>query len=511
MHYPMHSNGSFGPDQMNLPHSHTALPPPPVQQLYMYPPPPPPHPASAQLTTMPGGTTQSFTNPSCLYPFSQGETQAACERLQSQQFYCHLPPVSMLPPPPPLPPGIRSPGQALPNPFHPLPSFPLRSLEPPGMPLPPPPPRTSSPLVADTTCHKPEAAKNVCDSVSLNGVALDHEGPVVEDAGSSKESSIHCDESSSPHDVKTEHDPDIEMEDDITLPEDENCQSQPFDYGSDQFPSTCLKTEQPLQGTANGSRPSFPLTYSRRAKIKPQCSLGDMYDPFVDSFEPASVKLECVQEHEPANGSYNVVKESISPNRPVNVVEKNEGGGDKQALSESDMTARVSVSSNKPPEVEENTTENDIKLVVSEDNNEFGENADSGREGNSHETDTPNSHDDNLKILDANNSIHEDDRSRTRKKSEGDPKEKDSSRSMKLFKVVLTKFVKDLLKPSWRQGNMSKEAFKTIVKRVVEKVSNSMEGRHIPKSRAKIDRYIDSSRHKLTKLVMGYVDKYVKS
>ncbi|CAM8936958.1 unnamed protein product [Rhodiola kirilowii] len=56
---------------------------------------------------------------------------------------------------------------------------------------------------------------------------------------------------------------------------------------------------------------------------------------------------------------------------------------------------------------------------------------------------------------------------------------------------------------------MSKEAFKTIVKKTVEKVSGAMKGHRYPKSQAKINHYIDSSERKLTKLVMGYVDKYV--
>ncbi|VVB17552.1 unnamed protein product [Arabis nemorensis] len=474
------------------------------------------------------GTSQSYTHPSYIYPSSQGEAQTAPG--SSQQFHCHLPPVSMLPPPPPLPPGTMPPGQ----PSFPL-SFPIRKLEPPGRPLPPPPPRSSLPIIADTACDKPEAAKLVCESVSLNGIALDHEGPVVEDAGSSKESSIHCGESSPPLEKAEDGsplctDPDIEMEDDITLPENENYPSQPLNCGSYQVRGEYVKTEQPPsqhnlvetnsitgntvnfqieplgsksyaqihQDTDDGSRQASSSPYSGRAKIVPECGLGYMYDPFVDSFEPVSVKLDCVQELEPANDSYNVPKASISSNRPLNMGENNQGV-DKQALSGSDMTARVSVSSKKPPDVEENTTGNDIGAVVSGDNDEFGENAENGR-GNSHETGTPNSHNDN--VLEGDN---------TRKKSRENPKEKDPSRSMKLFKVVLTKFVKDLLKPSWKQGNMSKEAFKTIVKRAVEKVSNSMEGRHIPKSRAKIDRYIDTSQQKLTKLVMGYVDKYVKA
>uniref|UniRef100_A0A1J3FZ20 Zinc finger CCCH domain-containing protein 55 n=1 Tax=Noccaea caerulescens TaxID=107243 RepID=A0A1J3FZ20_NOCCA len=533
MHFPMYSNETFNlspengpPNQIHLPHlrqnhaSHAASlhppphPPPAVQQAYMYPLPPPPPGSSApqsQLITMPG-TTQSY-----LYPSSQG--------VSSERFYSHLPPVSMLPPPPPLPPGT-------------IPSFPLRSLEPPGMPLPPPPPplRSSS----SSAFENPEAAKHVCESVPLNAVALDyHEGPLVEDAGSLKQSStsIHCDESSpsldkAEHDYSSCSDPDIEMEDDITLPENENYTSQPLNCGSDQVPGAYLTTEQPPpqhisaetnsvsktelpglksyaqihQDTDDGSRQASSSPYSGRAKIVPECSVGDMYDPFVDSFEPESVKLDCVQEHEQTNDSYTVPKASTSSNRPLNMEESNQDV-DKQALSESDMTARVSVSSNKPPDVEENTTRNDIAAVVSRGNDGFGENAENERDGNNHETGTPNSRNENPK---ASNNVPEGDIS-TRKKSRGDPKEEDSSRSMKLFKVVLTKFVKDLLKPSWRQGNMSKEAFKTIVKRAVDKVSNSMEGRRIPKSRAKIDKYIDTSQQKLTKLVMGYVDKYVEA
>lgn len=309
------------------------------------------------------------------------------------------------------------------------------------------------------------------------------------------------------------------VSDDITLPE--SYPSQPLNYGSDQLHRTYLNTEQlPVSAETNtltstainfetnlpvsksyaqihqdlddGSRQASSSPYSGIAKIVP---VGDMYDPFVDSFEPASVKQDCVQEHEPVSDSYTVPKASISSNSPLNVEETNQGVVDKQALSEFDIAACVSVSSNKPPDVEENATGKDDTGA----DDEFGENAESGREGtNSHETGTPNSHNENPKpysnVLEADDS--------TRKKSQGDAKEKDSSRSMKLFKVALTKFVKDLLKPSWRQGNMSKEAFKTIVKRAVDKVSNSMEGRRVPKSKAKIDKYIDSSREKLTKLVM---------
>lgn len=86
--------------------------------------------------------------------------------------------------------------------------------------------------------------------------------------------------------------------------------------------------------------------------------------------------------------------------------------------------------------------------------------------------------------------------------STGKSKKTKDSRSMKLFKVALAEFVKEVLKPSWRQGNMSKEAFKTIVKKTVDKVSGSVPSHQIPKTQAKINQYVESSQRKLTKLVM---------
>ncbi|KAG0490829.1 hypothetical protein HPP92_007692 [Vanilla planifolia] len=94
-------------------------------------------------------------------------------------------------------------------------------------------------------------------------------------------------------------------------------------------------------------------------------------------------------------------------------------------------------------------------------------------------------------------------------RSPGKSKRNKDSKSMKLFKIAVAEFAKEVLKPSWRQGNMSKEAFKTIVKKTVDKVSRAVPSHHLPKSQAKINQYVESSQRKLTKLVMGYVDKYV--
>ncbi|KAI3504702.1 hypothetical protein L1887_26373 [Cichorium endivia] len=137
----------------------------------------------------------------------------------------------------------------------------------------------------------------------------------------------------------------------------------------------------------------------------------------------------------------------------------------------------------------------DADVAASVENDEFGETADA--EVGAVENDSPSSPIDLPDVATGEVEINQ-------------VKKNKDSRSMKLFKVSLAEFVKEVLKPSWRQGNMSKEAFKTIVKKTVDKVSGAMKKHQIPKSQAKINQYIDSSQRKLTKLVMGYVDKYVK-
>lgn len=79
---------------------------------------------------------------------------------------------------------------------------------------------------------------------------------------------------------------------------------------------------------------------------------------------------------------------------------------------------------------------------------------------------------------------------------------KEESRSMKLLKVALADYVKEVLKPAWQQGNISKDAFKTIVKKTVDKVSASVPSHHIPKTPSKISQYVEASQQKVTKLVM---------
>ncbi|KAL6497334.1 hypothetical protein OROGR_029263 [Orobanche gracilis] len=199
---------------------------------------------------------------------------------------------------------------------------------------------------------------------------------------------------------------------------------------------------------------------------------GDQYDPLFDSIEPASTLFSRAdhKKHETPGDSDNMHKFSGSGRVLNEKITKPKGGTD---LSGND----------------------------SMENEEFGETAEAeiGDVSNG----SPSNPNDATNLNTGEIEIDQVKDSREKRKG------KDSS-SMKLFKISVASFVKDVLKPSWRQGNMSKEAFKTIVKKTVDKVHGAMKGHRVPKSQAKINQYIDSSRGKLTKLVMGYVDKYVK-
>lgn len=220
-------------------------------------------------------------------------------------------------------------------------------------------------------------------------------------------------------------------------------------------------------GVSVGSRQAAYSPNSARGTgiIIPR-SGGDQYDPLFDSIEPSSnsfKKFDHIQKWEASN--------------------------------DSNLMLRLS-GSNKPLDMEENNKKKEvggIALATSLDNEEFGETADAevGDVENGSQND-PNS------IANVNMGEIEIDQI----KSPGKSKKSKESRSMKHFKVALADFVKEVLKPSWRQGNMSKEAFKTVVKKTVDKVSGAVKGHQIPKSKAKINQYIDSSQRKLTKLVM---------
>ncbi|EYU17414.1 hypothetical protein MIMGU_mgv1a001764mg [Erythranthe guttata] len=80
-----------------------------------------------------------------------------------------------------------------------------------------------------------------------------------------------------------------------------------------------------------------------------------------------------------------------------------------------------------------------------------------------------------------------------------------------IFKNALVEFVKELLKPAWKEGRMSRDAHKTVVKKVVDKVSGAIPVDHIPKTQDKVDQYLSVSKPKIAKLVQAYVERSQKA
>ncbi|PSS19477.1 Zinc finger CCCH domain-containing protein [Actinidia chinensis var. chinensis] len=84
-------------------------------------------------------------------------------------------------------------------------------------------------------------------------------------------------------------------------------------------------------------------------------------------------------------------------------------------------------------------------------------------------------------------------------------------KAMRLFKIALVDFVKELLKPKWKEGQMSREVHKAIVKKVIDKVTSTIQGANIPKTQERIDQYLAYSKPKLNKLVEAYTERFAKS
>ncbi|CAL9078197.1 unnamed protein product [Musa acuminata var. zebrina] len=90
-------------------------------------------------------------------------------------------------------------------------------------------------------------------------------------------------------------------------------------------------------------------------------------------------------------------------------------------------------------------------------------------------------------------------------------KEIKESKAVKNFRTALVDFLKELLKPVWKEGHLSKDAHKMIVKKASEKVLSALQPHQIPSDTESINHYLSISKPKLLKLVEGYVNKYSKS
>ena len=75
------------------------------------------------------------------------------------------------------------------------------------------------------------------------------------------------------------------------------------------------------------------------------------------------------------------------------------------------------------------------------------------------------------------------------------------SKEMRQFRGPLIELVKELLKPKWREGSLSKDAHNLIVKKAVDKIINAFEPHQIPPTLEAVMQYLSACRLKISKLV----------
>ncbi|XWS19627.1 hypothetical protein CRYUN_Cryun31cG0031900 [Craigia yunnanensis] len=85
------------------------------------------------------------------------------------------------------------------------------------------------------------------------------------------------------------------------------------------------------------------------------------------------------------------------------------------------------------------------------------------------------------------------------------------SKAMRHFFAALVDLIKELLKPTWREGHLSKDAHNTIVKKAVDKVLGTIQPHQTPITFESVKQYLSSSQPKIARLVEAYIDKYGKS
>ncbi|KAL2931831.1 Protein FRIGIDA-ESSENTIAL 1 [Bienertia sinuspersici] len=86
----------------------------------------------------------------------------------------------------------------------------------------------------------------------------------------------------------------------------------------------------------------------------------------------------------------------------------------------------------------------------------------------------------------------------------------EESRVIKYFRASLIEFVKELMKPIWHEGRLSKDVYKVIVQKAEDKILSTLQPNQVPNSSESIKQYLSLSRPKIIKLIQAYVDKYGK-
>ncbi|TYI27379.1 hypothetical protein ES332_A05G174100v1 [Gossypium tomentosum] len=78
------------------------------------------------------------------------------------------------------------------------------------------------------------------------------------------------------------------------------------------------------------------------------------------------------------------------------------------------------------------------------------------------------------------------------------------SKAMRHFHAALVDLIKELLKPTWREGHLSKDAHNRIVKKAVNKVIGTMQPHQIPLTFESVKQYLSASQSKIARLVQDW-------
>ncbi|XP_047307504.1 uncharacterized protein LOC124911103 [Impatiens glandulifera] len=81
----------------------------------------------------------------------------------------------------------------------------------------------------------------------------------------------------------------------------------------------------------------------------------------------------------------------------------------------------------------------------------------------------------------------------------------------KYFREALVEFTKELVKPTWREGRLTKTVHKVIVKCTVEKFLSTIKKIEFPRTEDSVKQYLSARQPTLSKLVAGYIIKYGNS
>ncbi|XP_075514654.1 uncharacterized protein LOC142549549 [Primulina tabacum] len=94
--------------------------------------------------------------------------------------------------------------------------------------------------------------------------------------------------------------------------------------------------------------------------------------------------------------------------------------------------------------------------------------------------------------------------------AEVDESSSNKIKAVNAFKFVLIEHIRDVLKPYWKQGNLSRDAYKIILKKYVDKIIESIEASKFPKTKSDHQKHLSASKSKIFELIQAYVKKYQK-